>query len=57
MSERLAWIELAKILECEWRGERVDRKQALEIASTLLPHHPEMRYTLNRIKSRMSTSV
>lgn len=54
MDSRQQWIELAHILEAEWRGERINRNQARDLAVTLLPKHPEMRMTLSSIQTRMA---
>ncbi|MBF0323550.1 hypothetical protein [Magnetospirillum moscoviense] len=54
MDSRQQWIELAHILEAEWRGERINRSQARDLAMTLLPKHPEMRMTLSSIQTRMA---
>jgi hypothetical protein len=47
-------IQLAKMLETEWNGGGIDRARARELAETLLPHHPEIRNTLNSVRARMS---
>lgn len=47
-------IQLAKMLETEWSGGGIDRVRARELAEKLLPYHPEIRNTLNSVRSRMS---
>ncbi len=54
MDTRLQWIELAQMLENEWHGERINRIKASELATSLLPSHPEMRWTLRSIQTRMA---
>lgn len=54
MDTRMQWIELAQILEAEWRGEHVNRSQARDLATNLLPKHPEMRMTLASVQTRMA---
>lgn len=46
-------IQLAKMLEAEWDGGGIDRARARELAERLLPHHPEIRNTLNSVRARM----
>lgn len=46
-------IQLAKILETEWKGGTIDRARARDLARRLLPHIPEMRATLTSVHERM----
>lgn len=45
-------MELAKMLETEWRGAGVDRAQMRDLATKLKPHHPEIRHTLASVIER-----
>ncbi|MEW5729196.1 MAG: hypothetical protein AB1918_15305 [Pseudomonadota bacterium] len=47
-------IQLAKILETEWKGGSVDRVRARELASRLMPQMPELRATLTSVHERMA---
>lgn len=47
-------IQLASLLETEWKGGSVDRQHVRDLAERLLPHHPELRNTLSSVKNRMS---
>lgn len=47
-------LQLAKMLETEWNGGGIDRVRARELAEKLLPHHPEIRNTLNSVRTRMA---
>lgn len=47
-------IQLAKILETEWKGGGVDRVRARELASRLMPQMPELRATLASVHERMA---
>lgn len=46
-------IQLAQMLETEWKGGAVDRKRVSALAERLLPHHPELRNTLSSVRRRM----
>ncbi len=56
MNTITTWVELADMLAREWRGESIDRLRARELASTLLPHHPEMRATLTHLNRRLTAA-
>jgi hypothetical protein len=47
-------IQLAQMLETEWKGGTIDRKHVRDLAERLLPHHPELRNTLSSVRNRMS---
>lgn len=48
------WVELAYLLKVEFRGESIDRARARELATKLLPHFPELNYTLTHIQRRLA---
>ncbi len=47
-------MELARVLELEWRGGRIDRARTARLAESLLPAHPEVMYTLKSVQQRLS---
>lgn len=47
-------VELARLLELEWRGGRIDRARTARLAESLLPAHPEIKHTLKSVQSRMT---
>lgn len=47
-------IQLAQMLETEWKGGTIDRKHVRDLAERLLPHHPELCNTLSSVRNRMS---
>jgi|GEM_PF-2098466 hypothetical protein len=48
------WIELAYLLEVEFRGEPIDRARARQLAASLLPRFPELTCTLTHIQRRLA---
>lgn len=46
-------LQLAKMLEAEFRGGPIDRRHARELAESLLPVVPELRSTLTSVRERM----
>lgn len=47
-------IQLAQLLESEWKGASIDRKHVRDLAERLLPQHPELRNTLSSVRNRMA---
>lgn len=47
-------IMLAKMLEHEWNGGKIDHARARDLADILLPRHPELNSTLSSVRRRMS---
>lgn len=54
MGDRQHWLELARLLRAEWRGEDVDPDRVRHLADTLLPDNPDMRHTLGHIQQRLA---